>query len=180
MTSPMPPGSGSPRTSRRRHRADPRPLSERFGRYVRADAGASARGAAQATAGASLEALAAAWDEVAGPDRAGSIPVRRARSGVVTVACRDAGLAQKLAFRSDVLADALAAATASAVRGLRFVIADHAIPPPAATREVRPVVPGRDAAAAAQGLVAQVSDPDLRAVLERAAAVSIQRTWDAR
>ncbi|MCB0881543.1 MAG: DUF721 domain-containing protein [Thermoleophilia bacterium] len=125
-----------------------------------------------------MAAAADAWTSVAGADRVGSIPVRRSRAGVVTVACADAGLAQKLAFRADALADALGAALGEPVRGLRFTIADHAIPPPSGPAVRVPVTPGPAARSAARGLVAGAGDPELRAALERAAAASIQRSWD--
>jgi hypothetical protein len=96
---------------------------------------------------------------------------------VVTVACADAGTAQALAYRADDLADALAARTRQPVRGLRVVVADHALPEAPQAAPSPPAPPSPAARAAAEGLVAGVGDDDLRALLARAAAASLERGW---
>lgn len=155
---------------RRRRRWDPLPVSQMVARYVR-DAPAG-----RGDGGAPIDRLRAAWAEAAGADAARSLPVRWSRTGVVTVACRDASVAQSLAMRADVVIDALTRATDLGVRAVRPTIADHALPmtPEAAPP---PPPPGRQAVAAAEGLAAGIEDPGLREAVARAAAASLQRNW---
>lgn len=168
--------AGDPRRpGRRRRRRDPAPVSGMLDRYLR---GRGAGRGPVAAAPAGMETLTAAWRAVAGRDAAGSLPLRRTRNGIVTVACADAGIAQALSAREDDLVDALRAATGEQVRGLRCVVADHALPPAEDAPPPPPRPPGAQASAVAEGLVASVEDPALRAAIARAAARSIQRTWD--
>gem|GEM_PF-563699 len=87
-----------------------------------------------------LTSVRAAWAEASGPGTVNhAYPIRRSRAGVVTVACTDAVWAQELDMRGDELMDRLATILGdpNAVGGLRFVVADHAIPQP----DPGPVVP---------------------------------------
>lgn len=161
---------------RRRHRRDPAAVAGMLGPY-RSPPGGVARPAAPSAA-PDVAGLVAAWPQVAGSAGTRSVPVRVSRAGVVSVACADAGLAQTLAFREGPLMSALEAATGRRLRALRFVVADHAVAFPVVATPPRPVKPTRAARDAAHGLVAATDDEHLRAVLERAAAASIQRSWD--
>ncbi len=163
---------------RRRHRKDPTAVSDLL-RGLRPPSPAA--GATRPHGAApDLEALVAAWSQAAGRDAARSVPVRVSRQGVASVACADASMAQAMAYREAELLAGLERSGAVRLRGLRFVVADHAVtflqPPP----ERAPVAPGADARRVARGLVAAAEDDRLRQALERAAAASIQRSWDTR
>lgn len=157
-------------TRRRRYRRHPVAVAERVGRF-RAGSG---------TPTGELVAVQAAWSEIVGPEVAAKSTVtRRSRAGVVTVACADAMWTQDLHSRADVLAEQLAHALPDAgITGVRFVTADHAIPatePGPRAPTVRPTDAELAAAAAAVG---DVSDPELRDLLTRAAAgqMAVART----
>jgi hypothetical protein len=153
-----------------RRRREPVPAAaavERFRRRGRGGPGAAVGAAAQA------------WPTVVGRAAADhSVPVRRSRAGVVTVACASASWAQELAGRRFELAARLAERCPDAeVSALRFVVADHALPgPPAeAAAPPPPAAPGpaerRVGAAAAEG----VGEPVLRELVARAAAAAAAR-----
>ncbi len=119
-----------------------------------------------------------AWSSTVGDAvRRAAQPVRRARNGVVTVACADAAWAAELRARSDDLIELVGAALppdAETVSGLRFIVADR--PPgeePAPER--RPIRPTEGERARAEELVSGVDDDALREVLARAAAASAAR-----
>lgn len=163
---------------RRRHRKDPAPVTDLL-RGLRPPAAAA--GSAHASGGApDLAVVVAAWPGAAGRDAARSVPVRMSRGGVVSVACADAGMAQAMSYREAALLSALEGAGIARLRALRFVVADHAVTFPQPPPERVPVAPGADARRVAQGLVAAAEDDRLRQALERAAAVSVQRSWDTR
>ena len=150
---------------RRRFRRDPVPVEARLGRY---------RGAAKGAAAGPLPALRTAWTQAAGAQgAANSVIVRHSRAGVVTVACASGAWAQELDARRDVLADRLRRAVPDVpVTGLRFVVGDHAIPaaPGAPARTRPPVRPSDDEIARAAEALRDVTDPELRDLLTRAAA----------
>jgi hypothetical protein len=128
------------------------------------------RRAGPAAAG-DLAALRAAWPAAAGAQAARrSIPVRQSRAGVLTVACESAVWAQELNAARDAI-QARLAARAPAVRltGIRFVVGDHALRAEAAP-ERSPARPTAAERASAEAAVEDVSDPELRARLARAAA----------
>jgi hypothetical protein len=130
----------------------------------------------RARAPAALAALAEAWAAAVGPEGATrSRPVRRSRAGVVTIACADASWAQELAARADVLLARLGAVPAGErPAALRFVVADHVLSTPAPPRRDPPRRPPTpEAVDAARRAAAGVSDPELRAQLERAAAAAL-------
>lgn len=117
-----------------------------------------------------LEGARRAWAEAGGPAVARqSVPLRVSRAGALTVACSSAAWAQELAARSDELLARLREAGV-AVRGLRFVVADVALPVegPAPPRPPRP--PSAADRAAARLEVGPVADPRLRELLVHAAA----------
>jgi len=150
----------------RRRRRDPRPAGDLLRRWRRAPAGID-----------ELATLRAAWPEAAGPVAARqSTPLRRSRAGVVTIGCASAAWAQELAVRADVLLPRLAAAAPGiTVATLRFAVADHALPlePPAEPpAPPRPTPAERDAA---RRVGAAVERPDLRELIERAAAAALAR-----
>ncbi|MCC6829936.1 MAG: DUF721 domain-containing protein [Thermoleophilia bacterium] len=121
--------------------------------------------------------MASAWERAA-PRFAGvSVPIRASRAGVVTIACADASVAQEVAARADRLAEALQKEAGVPVRGLRAVIADHALPGAAPAPKGPPEPPGDAARAAAAGLAANFEDEQVRAAIERAAAADLQRRW---
>lgn len=127
-----------------------------------------------------LASVRAAWPEATGPGTVNhAYPIRRSRAGVVTVACADAVWAQELDMRADELMDRLAAllGDADAVGGLRFVVADHAIPSADPGPPPRPAPPPPDAAAVARAEAAtrDIEDPVLRDLVTRAAARSMER-----
>lgn len=156
---------------RRRHRAEPSPLSPLLRRWVRSAAGGPSP---------ELDAIRTAWAEVAGEAVAGrTLPLRRTHAGVLTVGCADAGWAQELtARRETLLARLVRAAPDSGLTGLRFCVADHALarpaPPPAPPPAPRPPTAGEQARA--EAMTAAVEDPALRVLLARAAAVSMRES----
>jgi hypothetical protein len=123
-----------------------------------------------------LATLADAWAAAVGAEGATrSRPVRRTRAGVVTIACADASWAQELAARADLLLARLGAVPAGARPvALRFVVADHVLSTPAPPRrDPPPRAPTPEALDAARRVAAGVTDPELRAHLERAAAAAL-------
>jgi hypothetical protein len=130
-------------------------------------------------AGAEAAAAALAWPDVVGRAAADhSVPVRRSRAGVLTVACSSASWAHELSARRSELAARLAErCPEAAAASLRFAVADHALrpagPPPAAP----PPRPHPSAAERAAGAAAaaEVGDPALRDLVARAAAASAAR-----
>lgn len=156
---------------RRRHRRDPVGVGDLLGRATRAftRAGDSV-----------LSSVRAAWPEATGPGTVNhAYPIRRSRAGVVTVACSDAVWAQEMDMRRDEIAMRLAALLddPDAVAGLRFVVADHAIPqadPGPPPRRIPPP-PDPDVVARAEEVTRDIDDPDLRALVTRAAARSLER-----
>ncbi len=118
-----------------------------------------------------------AWKEAAGRYAAASVVLRTSRNGVVTVACADASVAQEIAARSERLGEALERAAGIPVRGMRVVIADHALPADGPAPTPPPGPPGEAARAAAAGIAAQVEDEQVRAAIERALAADLQRRW---
>lgn len=157
---------------RKRHRSDPRAVADAVRRYRAAATTAPPEG----SGAVDMAALVDAWAAVIGRGPA-SVPLRQSRSGVLSVACRSASAAQTLAARADQLLHALNTHSGAHLRALRFVVADHVIPAVPTPTRVAPVTPSAQAQATAKGLVSGVDDDRLRALLERAAAVSIQRTW---
>ena len=160
------------RSPRRRRRREPASAADVLARFRRRAGGGSG-------AGAETAAAALAWPDVVGRAAADhSVPVRRSRAGVVTVACSSASWAHELSARRAELAARLAERCPGvAVSGLRFAVADHAVgPPPAPPREPpAPAVPSpgeRDAAAAA---ATGIREPALRSLVVRAAAASAAR-----
>lgn len=124
--------------------------------------------------------LGAAWRAI-GPRAAGAIPIRLSRTGVVTLACADAMRAQQIHADADHLQAELSRIAGISVARLDTVIADHALElPEFATRPVDPVSPAAQKAAeqAAEGMTVGIDDPELRAVIARAAAGAIARRWD--
>lgn len=119
-----------------------------------------------------------AWPGAAGEQIAQrSVPVRRSRAGVVTIACADANWAQELAARGEQLATALRrACPGTQITGLRFVVGDHVLgpgtagPPRASRRRPSPA-----ARAAAEEATRNVRDERLRALLRRAATAAMSR-----
>jgi len=150
-----------PPERRRRRRRDPIPVELALARWRRA--GPSAAG--------DMAALRAAWPQAAGAQGARrSIPVRQSRAGVLTVACESAVWAQELNAARDAIQARLAARVPDVpVSGIRFVVGDHALPAEVAAAR-SPARPTPDERASAQAAVEGVSDPELRALLARAAA----------
>jgi predicted nucleic acid-binding Zn ribbon protein len=163
--------SGRPRRRRRREPAAAADVLARFRR--RAGGG---RGAGAETAAAAL-----AWADVVGRAAADhSVPVRRSRAGVLTVACASASWAHELSARRAELTARLAErCPEAAATSLRFAVADHAAAAPAAAAAPPPPPPPpapgpaeRDLGAAA---AADVREPALRNLIARAAAASAAR-----
>lgn len=127
-----------------------------------------------------LSSVRAAWPEATGPGTVHhAYPIRRSRAGVVTVACSDAVWAQEMDMQGDDIARRVNALLGDpdAVAGLRFVVADHAIPqvdtgPP--PRRIPPP-PAQEAVAWAEQVTEDIDDPDLRALVTRAAARARER-----
>jgi hypothetical protein len=122
--------------------------------------------------------LRTAWPGAAGDAIARhSVPVRRSRAGVVTIACADANWAQELAARGEQLATALRrACPGTQIIGLRFVVGDHVLgPPPAGPSRTARRRPSPAARAAAEEATRDVRDERLRALLRRAAAAAMSR-----
>lgn len=154
---------------RRRYKDAPAPAAKLVRKY-RGPAGS----APASDADAALDAVQRHWIEVAGEAVAAKArPVRRAKSGAVTVACADAIWAQTLSSQADDLADRLRAVVGDdAFSSLRFVPDEHALrrlaeatAPPSAP----PPVPA-EKMAAAKRLAEGVADPVLRDLVARAAA----------
>ena len=148
---------------RRRFRRDPIAIGERLSRY---------RGGVDSPAGSELAVLQTAWKEVAGPQAAAnSVVVRQSRAGVVSVACASAVWAQELDARRDALTDRLVrAAPRVRVSGIRFVVGDHVIPTAEPIRTRAVPTPTATERAEAESLLSEVTDPELRERLVRAAA----------
>jgi len=157
------------RARRRRHRREPVSAAQALARFRRRAGGGSSEAGAAALA----------WPDVVGAGAAGhSVPVRRTRAGVLTVACSSAAWAHELTSRRDELAARLRERCPEAgVVALRFTVADHVLPAPSAPGGApsAPVAPSPaqrvEGSRAAQG----VDDPRLRALVERAAAASAAR-----
>jgi hypothetical protein len=157
---------------RHRHRKDPVAAADVLKRYRRKAGGAGAPGGAAGAA-------AVAWPSVVGEAAARqSVPVRCTRAGVLTIACADAAWAHELSARRDELTARIQAALPDAgIAGLRFAVADHALPsvadgPPPPAAPARPTAAqAAEGEAAAQG----VEDPVLRDLVRRAAAASAAR-----
>ena len=140
----------------------------------RAAGGPGAGGAGEAGAAA------LAWPDVVGRAAAAhSVPVRRSRAGVLTVACSSASWAHELSARRAELAVRLAERCPEAgASTLRFTVADHVVPaapPDPGPPPASPVVPSpaeRDVGAAA---AADLREPALRDLVARAAAASAAR-----
>jgi Dna[CI] antecedent, DciA len=150
------------------------PAAAALARFRRRAAGGGAGGAGEAGAAA------LAWPDVVGRAAAAhSVPVRRSRAGVLTVACSSASWAHELSARRTELAARLAERCPEAgASTLRFTVADHVVPvapPEPGPSAPSPVVPSpaeRDAAAAA---AADLREPALRDLVARAAAASAAR-----
>src|SRR5262245_52570223 len=146
--------AGSSRPERRRRRREPAAAGALLGRWR----GPGPRDAA-------LEAAVGAWASAVGPAAAArSLPVRRSRAGVVTVACADAGWAQELAARAEIVLGRLSALGANAPRELRFVVSEAALerlPAPSRPRPApRPSAADREAARrAAEGVADPACEP---------------------
>lgn len=156
---------------RRRRRRDPVGVGDLLGRATRAFT---------RTGDSVLSSVRAAWPEATGPGTVNhAYPIRRSRAGVVTVACSDAVWAQEMDMRRDEIAMRLAALLddPDAVAGLRFVVADHAIPQadPGPPRRRIPPPPAPDVVARAEEVTRDIDDPDLRALVTRAAARALER-----
>lgn len=154
---------------RRRH--DPAAIGDLLGRATRRLARAN---------DSVLASVRAVWPEVTGAGTSThAYPIRRSRAGVVTVACSDATWSQELGMQADRLQDLLAQALGDpdAVAGLRFVVADHAIPATddGPRRPAPPPPPAPEATAAGAAAAAAIDDPALRDLVARAAARSIDR-----
>lgn len=159
------------RRRRRRRRDDPLSAAAMLGRFRRR-AGAPAPDGPVGTA-------AAAWPAVVGEAAAArSVPVRMTRAGVLTVACADAAWAHELTMRRDELLRRLHdERPGTPVTGMRFSVADNALPapPPPPARAPRPVVPDASHRAFGEAVAADLEDPELRALAARALAASAAR-----
>lgn len=124
--------------------------------------------------------LVAAWREL-GADGAGAVPTRVSRNGVVTVACTDAMRAQQIAAAGDELIERLSRMTGAPLSRIDTVIADHAVEFPV-PEEIPPApIPEnalRAAREVADGLSAEITDPEVRDAVARAAARAIARSWE--
>ena len=160
---------------RRRRRRDPGAAADLVKRFQR-----KAGGGTGAPAG-SVGPLAAAWAGVVGDVAAGhSVPVRRSRAGVVSIACSSSAWAQELTARREDLAERLRAACPDqTITGMRFSVADHAVAPAGLPPERPPQRPAprveqsdRDAGRhAAEG----IADDSIRTLVARAAAAASAR-----
>lgn len=127
-----------------------------------------------------LTTVRAAWPEATGPGTVShAYPMRRSRAGVVTIACADAVWAHELEARAEQLEEILAGIIGdpSAVAGLRFVVADHALPaadPGPAPRDPLPP-PDPSAVRRAEAATRDIEDPALRDLVTRAAARALER-----
>ena len=127
-----------------------------------------------------LASVRAAWPEATGPGTVNhAYPIRRSRAGVVTVACADAVWAQELDARGEEIEERLGEIIGdpSAVAGLRFVVADHALPAPDPGPAPRDPLPPPDPAAVqrAEQVTRDIEDPALRDLVTRAAARALER-----
>ncbi|MBM3634968.1 MAG: DUF721 domain-containing protein [Actinobacteria bacterium] len=127
-----------------------------------------------------LASVRAAWPEATGPGTVNhAYPIRRSRVGVVTIACADAVWAQELEARAEQLEEILTGIIGdpSAVAGLRFVIADHALPAAGPEPPRRGPLPPPDPSAMkrAEAVTRDIEDPALREVVTRAAARALER-----
>ena len=115
----------TPPRRRRRRRREPASAADVLARFRRRAGGGSG-------AGAETAAAALAWADVVGRAAADhSVPVRRSRAGVLTIACSSASWAHELSARRAELAARLAERCPDAgVSTLRFAVADHAVRPP--------------------------------------------------
>lgn len=155
----------------RRRRRDPVGIGDLLGRATRAFT---------RPGDSVLSSVRAAWSDATGPGTVNhAYPIRRSRAGVVTVACSDAVWAHELGMREEEIAARLAAALGDpdAVAGLRFVVADHAIPRVDDEAPPRPPLPdpGPEALRRARAATAHIDDPELRAVITRMAARAMER-----
>ena len=162
----------TPPRRRRRRRREPASAADVLARFRRRAGGGPG-------AGAQTAAAALAWPDVVGRAAADhSVPVRRSRAGVLTIACSSASWAHELSARRAELAARLAERCPDAgVSTLRFAVADHAVrpPPPPPRAAPPPAAPSpaeRDAAAAA---ATGIGEPALRELVARAAAASAAR-----
>ena len=127
-----------------------------------------------------LASVRAAWLEATGSGTVNhAYPVRRSRAGVVTVACADAVWAQELDARGEEIEARLAEIIGdpAAVAGLRFVVADHALPAPSPGPGARDPLPPPDPRAVqrAEQATRDIEDPVLRDLVTRAAARALER-----
>ncbi|MDX6554367.1 MAG: Dna[CI] antecedent, DciA [Miltoncostaeaceae bacterium] len=156
---------------RRRRKRDLAPAADQLARWQRKATGKSG------APGPELSAARAGWARAGGPALAAqSIPLRRSRAGVLTVACASAAWAQALQARAEELLVRLAEAAPEArVTSLRFVVSDDALPEPPPPPKAPPRPPSAAVREAAREAVGEVSDPRLRELLERAAAAALNR-----
>ncbi len=131
---------------RHRHRKDPIAVADALKRFRRKAGGS---GAPSGAAGAA----AVAWPSVVGEAAARqSVPVRCTRAGVLTVACADAAWAHELSARREEITARLKAALPDAgIAGLRFAVADHALPAAAGRPRAGPRSPPPEPRAARRG-----------------------------
>ena len=130
---------------------------------------------------AGMDPVRKAWDDLRDPETVGTLPLRLSRAGVLQVACADAGQAMALTARREELWERLQRAVPDAgLTGIRFSVSDTAVSLPPALAEPPPARAPRPPTAAererAEALVAEVSDPELRALLARAAALGLRRS----
>lgn len=145
---------------RRRWRRDLEPMAGQLGRYLGRPGGDE------------MDRLRHAWTQVVGEQAAAqSLPVRRSRAGVVTVACASAAWAQELDMFRDRWTRQLAAAVIDPpITDLRFVVGDHVMPVPPPTEDGVAVAPTGAEVAAAEANTPQITDERLRELLVRAQA----------
>ncbi len=161
--------------TRRRRRRDPGAAADMLRKYR------APGGSARTPTGGAIGALAQVWPDVVGEVAANhSVPVRRTRAGVVSVACSSGAWAQELTARREELAERLLARLPdAAVTGLRFVVADHVmvVAPTVADTPAPPPPPRPGAAERAAGERAAdgIHDDDIRRLVQRAAAVAATR-----
>ncbi len=119
-----------------------------------------------------------AWSEVAGAEVArASRPIGLNDRGVLTIAVADAIWSQEITARGDELIAALAATPAGAdIRRLRTRVADQVFSVGADQVSRPPVLPPSEAAReAARKATRDISDPEVRAAVERAAAAALSQ-----
>ena len=163
----------TPPRRRRRRRREPASAADVLARFRRRAGGGSG-------AGAETAAAALAWADVVGRAAADhSVPVRRSRAGVLTIACSSASWAHELSARRAELAARLAERCPDAgVSTLRFAVADHAV-------RAAPSAPARGSAARRSEARRSgtpppppptgIGEPALRELVARAAAASAAR-----